>query len=514
MQGGNLKIKQKVFSKLFIAILYLYSQMLSAQQTQNNFVQSTHNSNMQTELYKDEVCPLVDDYRFSYLNGEQTRETVKIPDPACVARNRDRARNRAAANEGLARAQRMEVGNSDGLKKPEPPPKPDCGSPTATNAEGLGGYNPSYYACMSQYEAKMRDYNLQLEAYNKAVGAQADSQRNADAAKQAEWAKMNDKTASGAMEEVQAKNQKGNQIYVAMAGALAAYAAAKFAQSAVCSAQCGAAGGGCCSSAPRYMAAGIAFMLLNGKSNKQAGEHARSAGEACSTFNTLSSTQKDCSQTQSAPQITVGNIDPNTGMCKPDAPPSCQETLNQNGLKPVVTANGAKASGMTSAGFETFGKIQPDGSVKDKNGKIWKESDFKDKNAMIAAGIPASVASGLAEELYGANSPLKKPGMDPKEALKKLESSVSPVVSIDSGVGTNIIDINKNGPNGASTFSDKLNAVKNADGEQDRMPSSEGLMKEFNGELIGVSGDNIFLMMNRRYKLKTEQDTFLSGETK
>ena len=44
-----------------------------------------------------------------------------------------------------------------------------------------------------------------------------------------------------------------------------------------------------------------------------------------------------------------------------------------------------------------------------------------------------------------------------------------------------------------------------------RNPAGEGLTRDFNGEAIGSAGDDIFSMMNRRYKMKTAQDSFISN---
>jgi hypothetical protein len=54
-------------------------------------------------------------------------------------------------------------------------------------------------------------------------------------------------------------------------------------------------------------------------------------------------------------------------------------------------------------------------------------------------------------------------------------------------------------------FKDDLNAA-----EDKRKPSSAGLIKDFHGDMIGAAGDDIFTMMNRRYQLKNEQDTFFT----
>lgn len=57
----------------------------------------------------------------------------------------------------------------------------------------------------------------------------------------------------------------------------------------------------------------------------------------------------------------------------------------------------------------------------------------------------------------------------------------------------------------------KLNDV--LDGQQapvvaERRPSAEGLSRDLHGDLIGVARDDIFKMINRRYKRKSEMNWF------
>jgi hypothetical protein len=45
---------------------------------------------------------------------------------------------------------------------------------------------------------------------------------------------------------------------------------------------------------------------------------------------------------------------------------------------------------------------------------------------------------------------------------------------------------------------------------EERVPASaEGLLTNYHGEMIGVDGDDLFKMMNRRYKMKLIQNFFL-----
>jgi hypothetical protein len=95
-------------------------------------------------------------------------------------------------------------------------------------------------------------------------------------------------------------------------------------------------------------------------------------------------------------------------------------------------------------------------------------------------------------------------------ALSALKADLDKANSPESG---NFADISGEGSGAKGTgVSDNGSAKgsKDMEGSNKREPATaEGLAKDFNGELIGVAGDDIFKMMNRRYKLKTAQDSFI-----
>jgi len=364
----NYEIK-KYLKTVIVTALYFNSQFIYAQSA---YVQDTQQQMLNTQLAY-EKCPLVDDTYYSYDTGTRVASTRKIEDPACVARNREKTRVRNQANAGYNLAQEMNSGNSDGITKPTPPPAPNCGT---ENDSATGRFNYSYYSCMSQYNAQMREYQLRMTAYNTAVNEQTRSAQSADAKNQEEYANLKDKTATGSLDEIEKTNGKGKSMYTAAAAIAVGIAVAKYSKGAACAGSCPT---GCCGAVPGLMAAGAAFMLINGMSNKQASQHAQSAYSACTAYNQLSTDKKDCSASGQAAPITISSIDLSTGKCKPEAPVECQQGLDNSGFKvpPALLTNG-KVNAMASD-VQKMATVLPDGRVKDKTGKIWSMADFADK---------------------------------------------------------------------------------------------------------------------------------------
>jgi len=494
------KSMKKQIKNIIIASLYLHSQISLAEESA--YINTAHNSIMNNELAY-EKCPLVDESYFAFENGQRVTKTRKVEERSCVARNREKSKVRNIANDGLQRANSLNSGNSDSIVKPTPPPDPQCGSETDDQS---GRYNYAYAQCMQNYRNQMTEYNRQMISYNTAMQSQQQSRMQADKAKADEEARMQNTSATGSMNEIQAKNDKGKQMYTLAAAAAAGIAVGWYVKANHCFATCSAFGSGCCGLAPGMAATGVAYMLLNGMANKQSAQHAQAALSACTAYNQMSTDQKNCSQ--QAAQVTVSSIDPTTGLCKPDAPPECQLGLNQSGVKvPVVKDASGKVSKMAGSEIEKMATMLPDGRVKDKNGKIWSLSDFADKKSMMAAGLSAADANKIFDELYGKNGALAKNGLlNAKDALKEENTKKSAFGNLGISGGTNIVDVNKGEGSQNKVFKDEFKDV------EDRKPSSEGLAREYNGEMIGVAGDDIFLMMNKRYKIKNDHDTFISVE--
>lgn len=414
----------------------------------------------------------------------------------CISRNNTRAQQRAFVQRGRADAQDVLSGN---LKEPTN----NC----KQNNSSSGEYDYAYSACMQQYADAKREYDRKVDAANRAKAAEESSKAPVNQ----DIAKVKDTSATGSMSEIQKKNEDGNILYKVAGVALAGYAVSEFMKAQACASQCSMMGGGCCAMAPGLAAAGAAFMLLNGKANNQADQHAASAVEACKTFNQLSSAQKDCS---GAGTTTTNTIPPvtewydNEGKCKATAPPECKNIggTGSGSTTARIPSNCKDASGKpiscVTAGLSAF-KQNPDGSIKVKtpNGdKTYTMADFADKKSMMAAGLTAAQADALMDQLYGKNSILAKAGLEAKD-LAKEGKKFSDFGNVSSGTSVVNLDPLKNAN---KKFGEKL------DPSADRRPSSEGLTREFNGDLIGAAGDDIFTMMKRRYNLKAEQDTFIS----
>ena len=74
------------------------------------------------------------------------------------------------------------------------------------------------------------------------------------------------------------------------------------------------------------------------------------------------------------------------------------------------------------------------------------------------------------------------------------------------GASKNSVNTNAGSDASSRKFGDKMGEVASSG----RGPSSEGLSRDFKGDLIGAAGDDIFSMMKRRYILKNEQDSFIA----
>ena len=124
----------------------------------------------------------------------------------------------------------------------------------------------------------------------------------------------------------------------------------------------------------------------------------------------------------------------------------------------------------------------------------------------MAAGMTAAQAKKTMGEIALAEDTAKKALADAKKAGEGIESTKYAGIGSgigsggDSGMGPGLDD-----PSKRRRFKDELKPV-----EDKRKPSSAGMAKDFHGDLIGASGDDIFTMMNRRYQLKNEQDTFFT----
>ena len=492
---------KNAYTKILIAVMFFQSHFVS----QFALGQTVDDSNrrVQSQVEPNENCqPTL---------GLEQGEYGQSYDPAyqqCLARNRKKDELRGYMARGKEDAKEISVA------KPVEP-KNNC---INTGGSGEpGSYDPAYQSCMSTYQAQVREYNRKIEAYNTVQQEQARAAALAQSEENKKLAKLNDTTATGSMAEIEDKNKKAQQLYTLAGTALAGYAAYKFAEGAGCTAQCGAMGGGCCAMAPALFAAGAAFMLLNAKANKQADEHGRAGDESCKAYNQLSSDQKNCDSgiTHVAPPTPIDIYNPD-GSCKEPVVPGCKPIAGGGpgasgpGVGKIPTNCVDKATGKSisclTAGANAF-KQNPDGSIT-VGGKTYSDKDFANKKAMMDAGLSSAAADQLMKDLYGPNNPLAKAGLDAKSlaASDQAKGDKNKFGEFGAGGGS-MIGGTGSGLGGGGKYSDK---GLGGSGGADRGLASEGLTRDFNGDQIGAAGDDIFTMMNRRYKLKAEQDAFIN----
>lgn len=470
-----MKLNSKV-AKIILAALFFQSNIASAETYTEAMVE-----NMKTE-------------------ADLVSLTCKNVSPADLASCQQQAlaKSRAQAAEVDSTANRVTVGAGGAISAPKAPVF-TCGTTDTFSA--------SYRACQDSYAAASATYQKDLAAYNE---AQKNIQAGQVTAENAALAQQSSKSAAATLQEIKDKNEKGKSSFLNTSTITMALGVAATIKGTACSMSCPL---GCCTQAPVFFGVAAGMMLLSSLAKKQAGQHEAAAKNACTSLNQLSSAPTNCDGTTTGGPgaATVTNsaitIDPLTGVCSPADSDICKQNP-KFGVATGSVKDALGASAFASIDKKDLFKLQPDGSIKFKNGKTYKDSDFKDINSLMATGMSAAMAKSIMDELGSSNaSSLNK--LADKDLKKETKLGGQ---TYSEGGGTTVVNSSK--PElSDKTYGDQQNKKEEAFSE-DRKPSSEGLAKEFNGELIGVAGDDIFLMVNRRYKLKSEQDSFIAQDLK
>jgi hypothetical protein len=145
------------------------------------------------------------------------------------------------------------------------------------------------------------------------------------------------------------------------------------------------------------------------------------------------------------------------------------------------------------------------GTIKVPGGKTYNASDFADAASMAAAGFPPGAVSGALAAADRAE----------KAARSKADKLMLGAMTASNGYAEG--GGGAGGAGGGAGGADGLGAYgaggagAGKAGGLNRDPAQvAGMQKNFNGEPIGVAADSIFLMMNRRYKVKESQDSFFT----
>lgn len=134
------------------------------------------------------------------------------------------------------------------------------------------------------------------------------------------------------------------------------------------------------------------------------------------------------------------------------------------------------------------------GTLTTYDGKTYDLNKGGTPEGMAAAGFSPGAISGAME--YGAKIS--------KEIQDKVKlGALTAAGGFDEGGGSG---------RGSMASSDSSEGSGGGSGVKlERDPANlAGMQKNYNGEPIGVAADSIFLMMNRRYKVKESQDSFYS----
>lgn len=404
-------------------------------------------------------------------------------------------------------------------------PQNNCGqSPSINEAAAWQTYNQ----CVTQYNSNKQIYESAMVAVNninQQFMAQLEAAQAAEAQRLAQIQANNQTSTTGTLQQVQQNTKGASKIYSVAAAVLAGYGTYKALESTQWFAQCTPYTASACMMGAIAAGASVYFFSQQKKANGQVATFADSNVKVCQANNAVSNTQNNCNATDPSSPIYDPGVstpvdaswyDPGTGQCKADAPQLCKDMMNgENGYQamgnslPKVSGSCAGAAGTACmAAFNQMVTQTPRGpkvTFKDKTGKeyTYYPDELRDEKSLMAAGLSSAQAKKALAEMAAAEENAKKALADAKKAgegLEKMDFGGLGSGSIASG--TSGLDGFANDPN-KRKFKDDLKAV-----EGKRKPSSAGLVKDFHGDMIGAAGDDIFTMMNRRYQLKNDQDSF------
>lgn len=234
---------------------------------------------------------------------------------------------------------------------------------------------------------------------------------------------------------------------------------------------------------------------------------AQAADSACELATNLSASgAANCTEitpatpgfAQMADDITLTGVNANCF----GSPADCDKSA----APPAGTNLNKTPGGLSSfAAAKPLFKVNPDGSITTKDGKKLTSNSFASEGALVAAGFSPADAKKIMADIKKSEAEIEKE-VPLKAFAHEKKSTGMPLGSIGGEAGggktTEII------VNGDAAREKEL--LGSTSGEKREVASVEGLAKDFNGEQIGVAGDDIFKMMNRRYKFKTSHDDFIA----
>lgn len=394
---------------------------------------------------------------------------------------------------------------------------------------------PRDSSCEAANRALRDNYNNEVRGYNEAVRLQNEelrrlqaNQTTTDTQAAADAIVLNSQSTRANLQAAVETNKKGGKIYdtaaeickLTSAGFMGAYIASCAGMGATCN--------------HKLLASSMAFAAFSVLAKSQSKSHKSSALAACNSSNQVSTVQENCNALLADTNSPLTGGTTNTGIVWPQGSTevlpllpdgTCTGTAEQcqtivDNLPPGTNLRDV-ATGLS--GFATNGRspftIDPNtGVITTKDGKKIDPSVFGDSKKMGSAlGMSPMEAQGLLSDLNSKTGGLSGnvAGTGSGKNGSSKDSGISSGTSIGGG-GTQTIGVQSQGRNGDLTDADGTDIAGSGKGDgtdgdkaNRSYASAEGLVKDFNGEMIGVAGDDIFKMMNRRYNLKATQDSFI-----
>ncbi len=242
---------------------------------------------------------------------------------------------------------------------------------------------------------------------------------------------------------------------------------------------------------------GILHLAMGAQSFQQAGANSAAAGDAALTGIDTSAWNNPFGN-PNAPNANSNLLDPKIDPATDRALANVVNTKKFNDIKSQLLSTGIGGVRIDPKS----GKI-----IDTKTGKVYDPAKLTDAKGMADAGFSKGDSSAA----------LSAAGQIEKAAMKKLGLSAEGIGAATAENGTidgGSASINGGAMSGGSAdaggMSGGRRGIASSGGVGVKIPSNQiaGLSKNFNGERIGVSAENIFNMMARRYKTKEKQNSF------
>lgn len=271
-------------------------------------------------------------------------------------------------------------------------------------------------------------------------------------------------------------------------------------------------------------ATGAAYLLAQRQAQDQAGQHQSARSIACVARNQISSVQEPCDNAlDSALSSMTGSVmasmsgitvtvnpgvsatplspityDPLTGACSPANSPACVNLTRtvtplslqmQQTVREILKQKYSGNKHSTIAGQSLY-STNPDGSVTVKGGGVYSLKDFSDSKNLKAKGFSDTFAQSIAKTMTAWMG----------SGTSSTTSAITSVVDKDikEVSATTVISA-------MSTHTVSAPVVQDIDTEREPASLKIQLGEE---EFIGVAKDDIFKIINRRYKNEEKDDYF------